>query len=156
MTHKKAFTFVEILIATFIIGVGVLPVLTMFLSGTRTIESGGVMFQVAVAAQNIMDRVRSDTFLWESMPVKLEIPSDNDRGLSLSSELKTHYKAKAFLNIDVAEGHTVANTGDKEENLYRIDLKITWVENGIQKQYTLMNYRANTNTFNYKTSTRFR
>lgn len=156
MSNKKAFTFVEILIAIFIIGVGVLPVLTMFLSGTRTVESGGVIFQIAVAAQNIMDRVRSDTFLWEGLPVNLKIPSDNARGLDLPEELKKHYKAKATLKIDVAEGHTVANSNEKEENLYRIDLRLTWVENGIEKNYTLMNYRANTNTFNYKTSTRFK
>ena len=80
---KRAFTFVEVLLAIFIIGVGVLPVLTLFLTGTRTIESGGLIFQVAVAAQNIMDTVRSDTFLWQGLPVDIKIPSDEDRGLYL-------------------------------------------------------------------------
>lgn len=153
---KRAFSFVEILIAIFIIGVGVLPVLTLFRQGTRNVESGGVIFRIAVAGQNIIDRVRSDTFLWEGLPVELVIPSDNCRGLSLSEELVAHYKAKALLKIDTAKGHTVADTGDNEENLYRIDLKITWVENGVNKEYTLTNYRANTNSVNYKPSTRFK
>jgi prepilin-type N-terminal cleavage/methylation domain-containing protein len=152
---KRAFTFVEVLLAIFIIGVGVLPVLTLFLTGTRTIESGGLIFQVAVAAQNIMDTVRSDTFLWQGLPVNIEIPSDKDRGLYLPAELVKKYKARAFLNIEVAKGHTILNTGEPEENLYQIDIRITWEENGIKKQYSLTNYRANTNWQNMKTSTRF-
>ena len=152
---KRAFTFVEVLLAIFIIGVGVLPVLTLFLTGTRTIESGGLIFQVAVAAQNIMDTVRSDTFLWQGLPVDIKIPSDEDRGLYLPTELVKKYKAQAFLNIDVAKGHTILNTGEPEENLYQIDILVTWEENGIKKQYSLTNYRANINWQTMKTSTRF-
>ena len=129
---KRAFTFVEVLLAIFIIGVGVLPVLTLFLTGTRTIESGGLIFQVAVAAQNIMDTVRSDTFLWQGLPVDIKIPSDEDRGLYLPTELVKKYKAQAFLKIDVAKGHTILNTGEPEENLYQIDILVTWEENGIK------------------------
>ncbi|MBQ3643739.1 MAG: prepilin-type N-terminal cleavage/methylation domain-containing protein [Candidatus Riflebacteria bacterium] len=152
---KRAFTFVEVLLAIFIIGVGVLPVLTLFLTGTRTIESGGLIFQVAVAAQNIMDTVRSDTFLWQGLPVDIKIPSDEDRGLYLPTELVKKYKAQAFLKIDVAKGHTILNTGEPEENLYQIDILVTWEENGIKKQYSLTNYRANINWQTMKTSTRF-
>ena len=152
---KRAFTFVEVLLAIFIIGVGVLPVLTLFLTGTRTIESGGLIFQVAVAAQNIMDTVRSDTFLWQGLPVDIKIPSDEDRGLYLPAELVKKYKAQAFLKIDVAKGHTILNTGEPEENLYQIDILVTWEENGIKKQYSLTNYRANINWQTMKTSTRF-
>ena len=152
---KRAFTFVEVLLAIFIIGVGVLPVLTLFLTGTRTIESGGLIFQVAVAAQNIMDTVRSDTFLWQGLPVDIKIPSDEDRGLYLPTELVKKYKAQAFLKIDVAKGHTILNTVEPEENLYQIDILVTWEENGIKKQYSLTNYRANINWQTMKTSTRF-
>ena len=152
---KRAFTFVEVLLAIFIIGVGVLPVLTLFLTGTRTIESGGLIFQVAVAAQNIMDTVRSDTFLWQGPPVDIKIPSDEDRGLYLPTELVKKYKAQAFLKSDVAKGHTILNTGEPEENLYQIDILVTWEENGIKKQYSLTNYRANINWQTMKTSTRF-
>ena len=152
---KRAVTFIEILLAIFIIGVGVLPVLTLFMTGTRTIESGGLIFQVAVAAQNIMDTVRSDTFLWQGLPVKLEIPSDKDRGLYLPTELVKKYKAHASLNIDTAKGHTILRTGEPEENLFQIDITIYWEENGIKKNYSLTNYRANTNWQTMKTSTRF-
>ena len=152
---RKAVTFVEILLAIFIIGVGVLPVLTLFMTGTRTIESGGLIFQVAVAAQNIMDTVRSDTFLWQGLPVDIIIPSDNDRGLYLPAELVKKYKAHAELKIDVAKGHTILRTGEPEENLYQIDIKVHWEENGIKKNYSLTNYRANTNWQTMKTSTRF-
>ena len=152
---RKAVTFVEILLAIFIIGVGVLPVLTLFMTGTRTIESGGLIFQVAVAAQNIMDTVRSDTFLWQGLPVDITIPSDNDRGLYLPAELVKKYKAHAELTIDVAKGHTILRTGEPEENLYQIDIKVHWEENGIKKNYSLTNYRANINWQTMKTSTRF-
>ena len=161
-TSRKAFTFVEILITIFIIGVGVLPVLTMFLSGTRTVESGGNIFEVAVAAQNIMDTVRSDTFMWEEMPVNIIIPlppnSPSDastRGLYLPADLINKYKAQCKLHIDTAKDIKVLDSGTPETNLYQIDIEITWVENGVSKKFTLMNYRANTNTQNMKTSTRF-
>ena len=153
--NRKAVTFVEILLAIFIIGVGVLPVLTLFMTGTRTIESGGLIFQFAVAAQNIMDTVRSDTFLWQGLPVDIVIPSDNDRGLYLPAELVKKYKAYAKLKIDVAKGHTILRTGEPEENLYQIDIKVHWEENGIKKNYSLTNYRANINWQTMKTSTRF-
>jgi prepilin-type N-terminal cleavage/methylation domain-containing protein len=155
---KRGFTFVEILLAIFIVGVGVLPVLTVFLTGTRTIESGGVIFQVAVAAQNLMDTVRSDSFIWEVVPVNITIPSpdkNSERGLYLPIELMSKYKAVANVKIDVAKGHTVLNTGEPEENLYQIDITINWEENGIKKNYSLTNFRANLNTQTMKTSTRF-
>ena len=152
---KRAVTFVEILLAIFIIGVGVLPVLTLFMTGTRTVESGGLIFQVAVAAQNIMDTVRSDSFIWQEMPVSLQIPSDKDRGLYLPAELVKKYKAHAELSIDTAKGHTILRTGEPEVNLFQIDVVVRWEENGVKKNYSLTNYRANTNWQTMKTSTRF-
>ena len=140
--NKRAFTFVEILLAIFIIGVGVLPVLTMFLTGTRAVESGGLIFQVAVIAQNLMDTVRSDSFMW-------------NRHLKIPKELIEKYKAVANIKIDTAKNHTVLGTGEPEQNLYQIDIVIEWVENGIKRNYSVTNYRANTNSQNMKTSTRF-
>lgn len=152
---KRAVTFVEILLAIFIIGVGVLPVLTLFMTGTRTIESGGLIFQVAVAAQNIMDTVRSDSFIWVEMPVDIIIPSERDRGLYLPAELVKKYKASAELKIDTAKGHTILRTGEPEVNLFQIDIVVHWEENGVKKNYSLTNYRANINWQTMKTSTRF-
>ncbi len=154
--NRLGVTFIEILIAIFVVAVGVIPVLSLFLKGTRTVESGGVIFQVAIAAQNIMDRVRSDAFIWQqTMPVNVVIPSNDDKGLYLPEDLIKHYKARAELKIDVAKGHTIIETGEPEENLYQIDVKITWVENGVNKNFSLMNYRANINSQTMKTSTRF-
>ncbi len=152
---KKAFSFIEILIAIFIVGVGAIPVLTMYLSGSRTVEKGGVLFQVAVSAQNIMDTVRSDTFLWEGLPVNIVIPSEKDRGLFMPKELVEKYKAVAKLTIDEAKGHIVNDSSEQERNLYRIDLTIDWIENGEKRKYSLMNYRANTNSQNLKAATKF-
>lgn len=153
-SKRRAMTFVEVLIAVFIIGVGVLPVLTVFLSGTRTVESGGVLFQVALAAQNIMDRARSDSFIWQYIPVAIKIPSDEDRGLYLPKDLVEKYKASADLKIDLVPNHFVGETGEPETRLYQIDVQITWMENGVMRNYSLMNYRSYLNIFRQKTSTR--
>ena len=160
--HKNAFTFVEILIAIFIIGVGVLPVLVLFLSGTRQVESGGNIFQVSVIAQNLMDSVRSDSFIWQqAMPFKLEIggqyqvnPNDDNR-LYFPKDFIQKYKANIVISIDEAKGQLVLDTGEPETNLYQIDVVIDWMENGVKKNYSLTNYRANTNSQTMKTSTRF-
>ena len=155
-SSKKAITFVEILIAIFIIGVGVLPVLRVFLTGTRTIQTGSNIFQAAVAAQNIMDTARSDSFIWNhDIPLNMPINSNKERGVYLPVELVKKYKATARLIIDEAKGHTILDTGEPETNLYQIDVIINWEENGIKKHYTLQNYRANINPQTMKTSTRF-
>ncbi len=155
-SSKKGVTFVEILIAIFIIAVGVIPVLTLFLTGTRTVESGGNIFQAAVAAQNIMDTARSDSFIWEhNIPFEMLINSNKDRGVYLPEELVKKYKAMARLKIDQAQGHTILDTGEPEYFLYQIDVVVTWVENGVKKEYSLRNYRANLNSQTQKTSTRF-
>ena len=155
-SSKKGVTFVEILIAIFIIAVGVIPVLSLFLTGTRTVESGGNIFQAAVAAQNIMDTARSDSFIWEqNIPFDMAINSNKERGIYLPAELVKKYKAKARLTIDTAKGHTILDTGEPEYSLFQIDVVINWVENGVKKEYSLRNYRANLNSQTQKTSTRF-
>ena len=155
-SSKKGVTFVEILIAIFIIGVGVVPVLTLFIKGTRTVESGGNIFQAAVAAQNIMDTARSDSFIWNhEIPLNMPINSNKERGVYLPVELVKKYKATARLIIDEAKGHTILDTGEPETNLYQIDVIINWEENGVKKHYSLQNYRANVNPQTMKTSTRF-
>lgn len=153
---RKAITFVEILIAIFIIGVGIIPVLSLFLKGTRTVETGGNIFQVAVAAQNIMDTARSDSFIWhQEIPFDFPINANKERGLYLPLDLVKKYKATARLKIDEAQGHTVLDTGEPETNLYQIEVVVNWEENGVKKHYSLMNYRANINSQTMKTSTRF-
>lgn len=153
---RKAITFVEILIAIFIIGVGIIPVLSLFLKGTRTVETGGNIFQVAVAAQNIMDTARSDSYIWrQEIPLDFPINANRERGLYLPLDLVKKYKATARLKIDEAKGHTILDTGEPEVNLYQIDVEVNWEENGVKKHYSLMNYRANINTQTMKTSTRF-
>ena len=159
---KKGFTFVEILIAIFIIGVGFLPVLTLFLSGTRTVESGENIFQVSIIAQNLMDSVRSDAFIWrQNMPFKLEIggqyqvdPNDDNR-LYYPEEFITKYKGNITITIDEAQGQKVLDTGEPESNLYQIDVVLDWMENGVKKNFKLTNYRANINSQTMKPSTRF-
>ncbi|MBP5469008.1 MAG: hypothetical protein J6Z11_07150 [Candidatus Riflebacteria bacterium] len=153
---RKAITFVEILIAIFIIGVGIIPVLSLFLKGTRTVETGGNIFQVAVAAQNIMDTARCDSYIWrQEIPLDFPINANRERGLYLPLDLVKKYKATARLKIDEAKGHTILDTGEPEVNLYQIDVEVNWEENGVKKHYSLMNYRANINTQTMKTSTRF-
>lgn len=143
------------MITVIIVGAGVVPVLSLFLSGSRTVEKGGAILEVTIAAQNILDSARSDAFLWEHIPLKIDIPSDRFPQFSLPEFFAKKYKASGTLEIDVAPNHTVLGTAEPEENLIQIAVTINWIENQFPRTSTLATYRANTNSFDLKTSTRF-
>ncbi|PKL47929.1 MAG: hypothetical protein CVV42_11595 [Candidatus Riflebacteria bacterium HGW-Riflebacteria-2] len=153
--QKRAFTLIEVMLAVFIIGVGVVPVLMMFIQGTRTVEKGGVILEASIAAQNILDRARSDSFIWQTVPVTINIPDKNYPEFTLPETFRVKYQASGTLVIEEAPGHTVLGTGAREPNLLQLTVILNWLENGMPKEFRLLNYRANTNTVNLKTSSTF-
>lgn len=154
-TRSRGFTLIEVLLAVFIIGVGVIPVLMMFLSGTRTVEKGGVLLEASIAAQNILDRARSDSFLWKSVPITLNIPDKAYPDFRLPAAFAAKYQASGTLTVELAPGHTVLGTGANETNLLQLTVILNWLENGMPKEFRLLTYRANTNSVNLKTSANF-
>ncbi|MBU1106141.1 MAG: prepilin-type N-terminal cleavage/methylation domain-containing protein [Candidatus Riflebacteria bacterium] len=155
MRQRRAFTLIEVLMAVFIIGVGVVPVLMMFIQGTRTVEKGGVILEASIAAQNILDRARSDSFIWKSVPAIINIPDPAYPEFTLPDTFRVKYQASGTLVIEEAPDHTVIGTGAKETNLLQLTVILKWLESGIEKEFRLLNYRANTNTVNLKTSSTF-
>ncbi len=153
--RRSAFTLIEIMITVIIIGAGVIPVLSLFLSGSRTVEKGGAILEVTIAAQNILDSARSDAFLWDHIPLKISIPDDKFPQFTLPEFFSKKYQASGTLEIEVAPNHTVLGTAESEENLIQIAVTINWIENQMPRTSRLATYRANTNCFDLKTSTRF-
>ncbi len=151
----RGFTLLEIMLAVFIIGVGFLPVMNLFLTGTRSVEKGGVILEANIAAQNIIDRAKSDSFLWDHIPLEAPIPDPRFPEFSLPAFFVAKYKASGTISINPAPGHTVIGTGMNEENLIQIVVTINWNENQKLRTSRLLTYRANTNSFLLKTSTRF-
>jgi len=127
----------------------------MFIQGTRTVEKGGVILEASIAAQNILDRARSDSFIWQTVPVTINIPDKNYPEFTLPETFREKYQASGTLVIEEAPGHTVIGTGAKEQNLLQLTVILNWLENGVPKEFRLLNYRANTNTVNLKTSSTF-
>lgn len=152
ISRTRAFTLIEVLLAVFIIGVGVIPVLMMFLSGSRTVEKGGVLLEASIAAQNILDRARSDSFLWKSVPTTLTIPDKDFPEFRLPAAFALKYQASGTLTVEPAPGHTILGTGANETNLLQLTVILSWLENGMPKEFRLLTYRANTNSVNLKTS----
>ncbi len=153
--QKRAFTLIEVLLAVFIIGVGVVPVLMMFIQGTRIVEKGGVILEASITAQNILDRARSDSFIWQTVPITINIPDKNYPEFALPESFRVKYQASGTLVIEEAPDHTVIGTGVRETNLLQLTVILNWIENGMPKEFRLLNYRANTNTVNLKTSSTF-
>lgn len=151
----SGFSLVEVLMAVFIVGVGVVPVLLMFLSGTRTVEKGGVLLEASIAAQNIIDRARSDSFIWKTVPLTISIPDKNFPDFKLPADFAKKYQASGSLTIETAPGHTILGTGANETSLLQLTVLLSWLENGMPKEFRLLTYRANTNSVNLKTSTNF-
>lgn len=152
---KSAFTLVEVMMAVMIIGAGVIPVLSLFLTGSRTVATGGVMLEASIAAQNILDRARSDSFIWANVPATISIPDSGYPEFYLPPSFMAKYQAKGTLVIEEAPGHTIIGTGANETNLLQLTVLLHWTENGMPKEYRVLTYRANTNTINLKTSARF-
>ncbi|EKD81979.1 MAG: hypothetical protein ACD_39C01537G0003 [uncultured bacterium] len=155
MRQRRAFSLIEVLLAVFIIGVGVVPVLMMFIQGTRTVEKGGVILEASIAAQNILDRARSDSFIWQTVPITINVPDPNYPEFTLPETFRQKYQASGTLVVEEAPDHTVIGTGAKETNLLQLTVILSWLESGVAKEFRLLNYRANTNTVNLKTSSTF-
>ncbi len=151
----RGFTLIEVLLAVFIIGVGVIPVIVMFLQGTRTVEKGSVILEASIAAQNILDRARSDSFLWKTVPLTINIPDKDYPDFKLPEGFSQKYQASGTLTIEEAPGHTIIGTGANETNLLQLTVILKWLESGIEKEFRLLTYRANTNSVNLKTSVTF-
>lgn len=152
---KSAFSLVEVLIAVFIIGVGVMPVMMLFFSGTKTVEKGGVVLQASIVSQNILDRAKSDSFIWKVVPLTINIPDEQYPEFKIPEFFHKKYKASATLTIEEAPDHTVLGTGAKEANLLQLTVILSWLEMGLTKEFRLVTYRANTNSLNLKTSAKF-
>ncbi len=153
--RKKAFSLVEVLMAAFIIGVGVVPVIMLFFSGSKTVEKGGVLLEASIVSQNILDRARSDSFLWKSIPATVNIPDPDFPDFRIPEFFRKKYQASATLIIEEAPNHTILGTGAKETNLLQLTVILYWLEMGRPKEYRILTYRANTNSLNLKTSAKF-
>jgi prepilin-type N-terminal cleavage/methylation domain-containing protein len=152
---RKAFTLMEVMLAVFIIGVGVIPVIVMFLQGSRTVEKGGVILEASIAAQNIIDRARSDSFIWKTVPLTISIPDSDYPDFRLPEAFAAKYQASGTLTVEEAPGHTIIGTGANETGLLQLTVILKWLENGMEKEFRLLTYRANTNSINLKTSASF-
>ncbi len=152
---RKGFSLIEVLLAVFIIGVGVVPVLMLFLTGTRTVEKGGVILEASIISQNILDRARSDAFIWKPEHKTIVIPDPQFPEFKIPEFFQKKYKASGTLSIELAPDHTILGTGANETNLYQLTVILKWLESGIAKEYRMLTYRANTNSLNLKTSAKF-
>lgn len=153
--RTDGFSLVEVLMAVFIIGVGVVPVILLFLTGTKTVEKGGVILEASIISQNILDRARSDSFIWKREQQTINIPDPKFPEFKIPEFFKKKYQASATLTIEEAPEHTILGTGAKETNLLQLTVILHWLESGIPKEYRMLTYRANTNSVNLKTSAKF-
>ncbi len=100
---RRAFTLVEVMLAVLIIGIGVIPVISLFLQSSRTVEKGGEMLAATIAAQNILDRVKSDDFIWDHIGQTFPVPGDKLPGVELPRFFAEKYKATAEVAIDMGK-----------------------------------------------------
>lgn len=151
----RGFTLIEVMLAVLIIGAGVIPVVTLFLTGSRTVEKGGAILEATIAMQNILDRAKSDAFLWSHIPLETPFPDEHFPTFTIPKFFAEKYQASGTLKIEVAPGHTVLGTGDIETNLVQLTVTLNWIENNFPRSQRLITYRANTNSFDLKTSHRY-
>ncbi len=144
MIAKQGFTMGEVMIVIVIVGFGLLPVLSMFLSGTGYIERGAEELTASMAAQNLLDVARSNDFIWEQIPNTVSIPEQSDKypQFQLPNNFIKHYKARALIKVEEAPGHTVYPHRSIEHNLLQISVHITWQEHGKTCNANLSTYKA--------------
>jgi len=159
MDKKKisvmGFTLIEVMMAMLIIGAGVVPVIALFITGSRTVEKGGLILEATITAQNIMDRAKGNSFLWNHIPETINFPDENYPQFFLPKFFADKYQASGTLIIEIAPGHTVLGTGEPEQNLIQLTVIINWIENHQLRTARLLTYRARTNSLDLKTSTKF-
>lgn len=155
MKKGRGFTLIEVTIATIIIGIGILPVLSMFMTGTKFVEKGELYLMASIAAQNLLDLARSDEFIWEKIPNKVSVPGSGAYAqFKLPEGFVKKYGAKALISVEQAAGHSVVGTGVNETNLLHISVEVNWKEKEQEKKLRLETYKAILNSVTVKTSTK--
>ena len=144
MKAKNGFTMAEVMIVIIIVGFGLLPVFSMFMSGTSYVERGAEQLTASMAAQNLLDVARSNDFIWEQIPNTVTLPEETPKypQFQLPEGFVKHYKARAMIKVEEAPNHTVYSTGSVEHNLLQISVLITWEEHGKTCNARLVTYKA--------------
>lgn len=154
---KKGFSLMEVTIAILVLGFGLLPVLSVFMQGSKFVEKGELYLRASIAAQNLLDLARSDDFTWEKVPNQVNITSSGSGAypqFKLPPSFAKKHDAKATIKVDHVQGITTIGTGLQENRLLQISATINWKEKNIEKKLTLTTYKALLNSVSVKTSTR--
>ncbi len=155
MVNKKGFSLMEITLAVLVLGFGLLPVLSVFMQGTKFVERGELYLRASIAAQNLLDLARSDDFVWEKVPNKVKVGQSNIYPqFKLPSSFAEKYNAKATIMVDFAKDATTIGTGLSENRLLEISVGISWKEKEAEKKLQLTTYKALLNSVSVRTSTR--
>lgn len=153
---RLGFSLMEITIAILVLGFGLLPVLSVFMQGSKFVEKGELYLRASIAAQNLLDLARSDDFIWERVPNKVHVTNGagNYPQFKLPESFIKKHKANATITVDQVQGATTVGTGLQENRLLQISVKINWYEKEIEKNLTLTTYKALLDSVSVKTSTR--
>jgi len=140
--NKKAFSFIQILIAIVLLSITVVPVASLFMASSKNVEKGGAILDATIILQSIVDSIKNDRFIFDNKGKTIDFPDDKYPALVIEKGFLEKYKARGQVIIEQAEGHD-------DKNLISIMVTLKWLEDGSDRQTSLVTYVANLNDMKY-------
>lgn len=142
LLNKKAFSFIQILLAIVLLSITVIPVASVFMASSRNVEKGGAILDATIILQSIIDSIKNDRFIFDNKGKTIDFPDDKYPVLVIEKGFLEKYKASGKVTIEEAQGHN-------DKNLMSITVTLKWLEDGAERKTSLVTYVANLNDMKY-------
>jgi Tfp pilus assembly protein PilV len=145
MKRRKAFSIAELLIAVFVLAVGILAILACFVVGHRSVEYSGQVTQALNAGRQIVELIRSRNLINFSAA----FPSSDTSGLFDAPQVRRNIDSPPFegditpnssLKRNITITRLSADSLSYKYNMARIKVKVFWWDRKVEKNVEIQAY----------------
>lgn len=142
MKARKGVTFIQILIAIVLLSIAVIPVASVFFTSNRNVEKSGALLDATVIIQSIIDTIKTDRFIFDNKGKTIDFPNEKYPDVIIEKGFLEKYKASGKIMIEEAKGHN-------DKDLASVTVTLSWTEDGVARQASIVTYVANLNDIKY-------
>ena len=137
MSHKPAFTFIEVLLATSLFAVGMLSVLEILPASRIYLSQSGYVTQATLLAQQELETVRGVPYSSLSVgayEAEHAVTSDS------TNQLNQFQRQTTVTLVNPESSPSPYATSDTDLGMKRVDVTVYWYEKKRARQITLSTY----------------
>ncbi|MFC1744946.1 hypothetical protein ACFL35_13220 [Candidatus Riflebacteria bacterium] len=153
---RKSFTFIQAAVAALILGIGLLPVISVFQQSNRFVYKSQALLDATIIAQSIIDEVKTEPSLEKLVNRDIKLPDSTFKNLIIPERFIKNFKGWGELKISIAANHTIPGRGIKEDQLKEISVIVHWEEMKKERKTKIVTYHANINSMKLNAFSRFK